>query len=688
MPLETSQIIKLVDGLTPTIQASVISLSNHNGVAVAIVDGSGNQITSFGGGTQYAENTTQATATGTVALGKNGSNVVFPLQLDAANSNALKVSIVAGGGSGGTASNFGSSFPSTGTAIGVKDSTATNMTFLKVDSSNNLNINTASLTYPVSTNNSTSAQLGAGATFTGTIETIQNLQAAQIEVVCDQPYTLNIYQYIDAGGTQLSSIDTFTRTAGSPLNENITLPGNYFKLALTNNGASTTTTLKIDTTFGIMNTTPRTNTNLGNYKVALNEINGTVLNIGQQTAANSIPVILPSATITTLTPPTIVTVTQGTGTNLHTVVDSGNITVLGDITVSGSITTQNLNPNSGTATAGSTVAITTLNATNTIAIQVTGTYTGALTPQVSVDGSNWIALSATALRNVNTNAYAATIASAAVGIFQADISGYAQFRISANAAVTGTAVVTIKSSNAAGVVTVSSPLPAGSATIGGVTIASGTVTAVTAITNALPAGTNLMGKVGIDQTTVGTTNAVSIAQIGATTVVNGGVAGTLAVGGTTASGSALTANPATKGGLAKTANPTAVADGQVVNSLHDKLGKQIVVGSIRDLKGNQVTTITSSTSETTVVTAVAATFLDVYGCIIANTSATATSVIFKDSTAGTTQFEFEVPATETRGFMLPEGGAFKQTTVNNNWTATCGTSVASVIITMLYVKNL
>lgn len=158
--------------------------------------------------------------------------------------------------------------------------------------------------------------------------------------------------------------------------------------------------------------------------------------------------------------------------------------------------------------------------------------------------------------------------------------------------------------------------------------------------------------------------------------------------GDVASGSSDSGNPVKQGAVAHTAAPTAVTDGQRVNLIADKVGKQVVVGSIRDLKGNQFTTITSSTSETTVVTQVASTFLDVYGCIIENTSATASKVTFKDSTAGTTQFEIYVPAGDTRGFMLPESGAFKQTTVNTNWTATCGTSVASIVISMLYVKNI
>lgn len=135
-------------------------------------------------------------------------------------------------------------------------------------------ITLGALSYPVSTNNSSTAQLASGAAFTGTIETIQNQQAAQIQVVCDQAYTLVINQYQDAAGTKLTSSDTFVRAAGVPYNENVTLPGNYFKLVLTNNGQSPTTTLSIDTTFGIMATGPRTVTALGNNRMAINEIGG------------------------------------------------------------------------------------------------------------------------------------------------------------------------------------------------------------------------------------------------------------------------------------------------------------------------------------------------------------------------------------------------------------------------------
>lgn len=146
-------------------------------------------------------------------------------------------------------------------------------------------------------------------------------------------------------------------------------------------------------------------------------------------------------------------------------------------------------------------------------------------------------------------------------------------------------------------------------------------------------------------------------------------------------------NPTKIGGKARTTNPTAVADADRVDATFDDIGRQVTVGSIRDLKSTQQTTITSSTSETTVLTAVASTFLDVYGVIVTNTSATATEVTFKDSTTGTTRFVISAPANDTRGFMLPESAAHNQATVNNNWTATCADSVASIEITMMAVQN-
>lgn len=61
----TGSKVRLTDGTT---DAEVVPLTGYNAQAVAIVDGSGNQITSFGGGTQYTEGDTDATITGTAML--------------------------------------------------------------------------------------------------------------------------------------------------------------------------------------------------------------------------------------------------------------------------------------------------------------------------------------------------------------------------------------------------------------------------------------------------------------------------------------------------------------------------------------------------------------------------------------------------------------------------------------------
>jgi hypothetical protein len=160
------------------------------------------------------------------------------------------------------------------------------------------------------------------------------------------------------------------------------------------------------------------------------------------------------------------------------------------------------------------------------------------------------------------------------------------------------------------------------------------------------------------------------------------------VSGDVAHDSADAGEPVKIGGKALTAQPTAVTANDRVNGMFDIYGRQITMNSLREMKGSQITTITASTSETTVVTADATYKLDVYGVIVTNTSATATEVSFKDSTAGTTRFTISVPANNMGGFMLPMDAAHLQAAANNNWTATCADSVSSVVITMMFVKNL
>ena len=113
-----------------------------------------------------------------------------------------------------------------------------------------------------------------------------------------------------------------------------------------------------------------------------------------------------------------------------------------DTTATGTITTQNLVP-TGVATAGSDVSID-LDSKGTVTIQVTGTYTGDLSAQITTDGTNWVTPTNTVFKNMVTGANSATIPSASVGIWQIEVIGHAKFRLSALAAVTGTATIALR----------------------------------------------------------------------------------------------------------------------------------------------------------------------------------------------------------------------------------------------------
>jgi len=69
-----------IKNATDDTRASVETVGAKGALAVEILDGSGNQITSFGSGTQYTEGDVDATITGTAALMEVSSNTLQPIQ--------------------------------------------------------------------------------------------------------------------------------------------------------------------------------------------------------------------------------------------------------------------------------------------------------------------------------------------------------------------------------------------------------------------------------------------------------------------------------------------------------------------------------------------------------------------------------------------------------------------------------
>lgn len=142
------------------------------------------------------------------------------------------------------------------------------------------------------------------------------------------------------------------------------------------------------------------------------------------------------------------------------------------------------------------------------------------------------------------------------------------------------------------------------------------------------------------------------------------------------------------GGIAATANPTAVTNGQLVGAMADKVGKLVIVTAApRQLVAPQVTTITNSTSETTIVTAGASgVFNDITGFQITNATGTAVSVTIKDATSGTTRKIFDLAA--SGGIVVHFNPPLPQSSAAANWTATLSVTGVTVDINVDYVKNI
>lgn len=165
-------------------------------------------------------------------------------------------------------------------------------------------------------------------------------------------------------------------------------------------------------------------------------------------------------------------------------------------------------------------------------------------------------------------------------------------------------------------------------------------------------------------------------------------AGNLMSVGNIAHGTADAKNPVKVGFYATNANRTRVSNAQRTDGIADLAGRQITnLGAVRELRAKQTTTISASTSETTIVTAAASIFNDLAALIISNTSATATRLDVRDTTAGTILFSLYIPAGDVRGFSLP-GFSLPQTTVNTNWTAQSSVSVTDLRVLAIYEKNI
>ncbi len=240
---------------------------------------------------------------------------------DTAN-HAVRVNVVAGGGSGGTSSTFGAAFPGTGTAAGAKDNLG-NMAALNVDASGNLKVITAGGGSAVTIVDG--GDVAEGATTDAAVTTDVNATVSAklrglVKILGDVWDSGNHWLKVSIQNATLA-----VTQSGAPWTQRIQ-DGVGATLATVTAGNA----LKVD---GSAVTQPVSGTVTANQGGApwsdnITQVGGSAITLGQKTMANSVPVVLASdeSTVTisgTVTAnqggaPWAENVTQFGGTNIST----------------------------------------------------------------------------------------------------------------------------------------------------------------------------------------------------------------------------------------------------------------------------------------------------------------------------------------------------------------------------------
>lgn len=153
----------------------------------------------------------------------------------------------------------------------------------------------------------------------------------------------------------------------------------------------------------------------------------------------------------------------------------------------------------------------------------------------------------------------------------------------------------------------------------------------------------------------------------ATLTVTGSLTSSVVVGPTVADAADDGNAPIQMGGIARTANPTAVSGNDVVKATFDDLGRQLVRPvQVRDLIQTARATLTNGT-ETTLLAGSSGVFNDLIYVMAANNSDAAVSVDFRAATGANIQFTIQIPASGTAGVSLPV--PIPQDVAADTWTA-------------------
>lgn len=161
------------------------------------------------------------------------------------------------------------------------------------------------------------------------------------------------------------------------------------------------------------------------------------------------------------------------------------------------------------------------------------------------------------------------------------------------------------------------------------------------------------------------------------------------VAGDIAHDAADSGNPIKVGFVARTAHPTAVANGDRADAYADTRGRQVIVGNVaRGLKVRNRIALSNTTETTLLAAGGVGVSHDLTRVVVANDSDTDVRVDLRDATGGTVRESVVALAGQTQGFACPLDPS-EQTAANNAWTAQLSAAPASgsVYVTGQAVKN-
>jgi len=152
-----------------------------------------------------------------------------------------------------------------------------------------------------------------------------------------------------------------------------------------------------------------------------------------------------------------------------------------------------------------------------------------------------------------------------------------------------------------------------------------------------------------------------------TVTVSGSITSTVVTGTTASDAVDDNSAPVKMGGIARTANPSAVSGGDTVSFSSDNLGRQLVRPvQARGLIATAFVALTNGTETTLLAAGGTGVFHDCISIMASNNSSVAVTLDVRSVTAGNVEFTIEVPANSPGGIAFsvpwPQGNA------NNNWT--------------------